>query len=1288
MSPGTGPFRPPPDDDWPTLKDAVRRFDDAWRQGPRPKIDDHLPADGPRRARLLLELVHIDLELRIKAGEAARVEEYLERFPELADDRAAVLDLIATEHELRRRGAPDVGLDEYLKRFPAYRADLPGHFAGPTAADRETPHPRAGRHAAIPPEVPGYEVLMQLGRGGMGVVYRARQKSLDRDVALKFLPPECASDPVWLERFRREALTASALNHPHICTIHDTGEAGGRPFLSMELIEGRTLAELARQRLPAEELTRIFRQAAGALAAAHAAGVVHRDVKPENVMVRNDGIVKVLDFGLARRLTTGGIPAIGAETDPGTRVGTVLYMSPEQARGEPVGTASDIFSLGLALYELATGRHPFQADSELSVLLAIAEHSPLPPRSLNPEITPALAGVIETMLAKDPLRRPAAVEVEAALSGLAGRAVGPAAGAGPDAARPALVGRARERAALAEAFATASAGRGSLLCISGEPGLGKTALVEQFLAELSADDRACIARGRCSERLAGSEAYLPLLEALESLLRGPDGSAAARRMKAVAPTWYAQVAPHGASPAGEAPEISQERLKRELVAFFEEASRVRPVVLFLDDLHWADASTVDLLAYLGARCAAQRLLLLIAYRPTELLVGRHPFVPVQLELQRHGVCREISLGFLGRGDADGYLALAFPGHAFPEEFADTVHDKTEGNPLFLVDLLRYLRDRGVIAPRQGGWALTRAVLDFRRELPESVLSMIRKKVALLRKTDLRLLLVAAVQGCEFDSAVPARVLDLDPASVEERLETLERVHGLVRRRQEQEFPDGTPTLRYQFVHVLYQNTLYGALQPTRRAAWSGAVARALLGFGADKAPAAANELALLFEAAREPEPAVDYYLQAAHNAVRVSAHHEAAQLAGRGLALLPKLPPAPSRDRQELALLLALGVSLVATHGFAAPEVEGTYLRARALCQRSDDMHTLFPVLYGLWNVYLVRGELSRCYEEAAEMHALAEGRCDPDLRLIAHNVLQQPLFHRGDFTDARRHQEQGLALYDVRQHRGLTAVYGEDPGVGCRVYGAATLWHLGYPEQALRRARAGRELAEELAAPFNVAQALYYGTFTHACRRDPDQARLWATALMYVCREHGFALLLAGGTIMHGWCLAQHGQADEGIGQMREGLAAWHATGALSHRPYHLALLAETLGRVERVHEGLAAVAEAQALCASTGERFCDAELHRVKGELQRASSDALEAEVCLKEALAVARRQQSKSLELRAALSLGRLLRDQGRIDEACQPLRDVYGWFTEGWDTTDLQEARAFLGLPGVPGQNEPT
>jgi predicted ATPase len=1281
----------PGSEGWSALKDAVRRFEDAWHQGPRPALEEYLPAGEPLRSRVLIELVHIDMELRLKAGEAARVEEYLARYPEVAGDSAITLELIAAEHEQRRRRESGLTFDEYLRRFPQYREELPTQMAPPTFRAGHTLQVAADPRAEARPAVAGYDVLSVLGQGGMGVVYKARQHSLDRLVALKFLPAECNRDPIWLARFRREARTASALNHPNICTIHDTGECAGRPFLSMELVEGRTLDTLIGRRPPLEEVSRLLGQAAGALAAAHAAGVVHRDIKPANLMVRDDGIVKVLDFGLARRLPPTTAPpsaSPGDETDPGTLIGTLFYMSPEQARAEPVDAASDIFSLGLVLYELVTGQHPFRPSPDVDIRHAVAAQSFVLPARLNPEIPGTLEGLIRRMLACDPRLRPTAQEVAAALSVLAVETPCVPRGSFAVPARRPTVGRQRQRAALREEFEAAAAGRGSVVCVMGEPGLGKTTVVETFLDELAALGQPwSLARGRCSERLAGTEAYLPFLEALDSLLLGEGGVSAAQAMKLLAPTWYVQLVPLAVGEPSlsrvltEAKTGSQERRKRELGVFLEEVARQRPLVLFLDDIHWVDPSSVDLLAYLGSRCTAWRVLVVLTYRPSDLLRSKHPFGLVKLELQARGVCREIALPFLSRDDLTQYLALAYGGHRFPGEFADVLHARTEGNPLFMVDLLRYLSDRGVIVREHGSWVLARALPDLQSELPESVRSMIQRKVDQLRRADRRLLMAASVQGRVFDTAVVARVLDREPADVEERLHALERVHALVRLIREVTLPDGVMTQRYSFVHVLYQNALYGALQPTRKAAWSGAAAAAILSHYRENSAAVAAELALLFEVARQPVLAVEYFLLAARKAAAVFAYHEAAALARRGLALRQQLSDAPECAGQELALLRILGVSLVATHGFASSEVEQTYVRARALCLQAGDAAALFPVLYGLWNVYLLRCDFARCKDLASQMFALAQTQSEPVFLLQAHNVMQQPLLHEGEFVSARRRQEQGLALYDPHRHRTLTAVYGEDPGIGCLAYSAVTLFCLGYPDQALRSVQAARQLADELSNPFDTARALYFAAFTHLCRRETTLTRELAEALMELSSEQGFALLWHGGMILHGWGLAQEGRTVDGISQMRQGLAGWQATGALSHRPYHLALLAEALAQGGNARDGLTTAAEALDLCTACGERFLEAELHRLRGELLLAVGQAEpsmwnEAHVCLRQAFDVARAQHAKSLELRAVISLARLYQHRGRQADARSLLAETYGWFTEGFDLPDFRSAQALL------------
>jgi predicted ATPase len=1225
------------------------RFEAAWRAGERPHLEDHLGAVAASdRAALLRYLLAVELSYRNRLGEPPQAAEYRSRFP------------------------GDAGVIE------AAFAVAGQYPKGPRAAEW--------------PEVAGYEVLDLLGRGGMGVVYKARQCSLDRLVALKFLPEACARDPAWLARFRREARTASALNHPHICTIYDTGESAGRPYLSMEWVEGQTLETLAGRRPRVEEWARWLARVAGALATAHAAGVVHRDIKPANLMVRDDGIVKVLDFGLARRLPAHGARDSGAGdtiTDPGTPVGTPLYMSPEQTRAEPVDAATDIFSLGLVLYELATGQHPFRTGTWVGALHAIIAQAPVPPARLNPEIPAPLEALIQQMLDKDPRLRPTAAEVEAALTRWTKPIPGGRARQQPGAERPPIVGRQPERAALRTAFEEAAAGRGLLVCVSGEPGLGKTTLVESFLDELAASGRAwSLARGRCSERLAGAEAYLPFLEALDSLLQGDGGASLARAMKLLAPAWFVQLAPLAAADTSlaavlaDAKAASQERRKRELHALLHELSRRQPVVVFLDDIHWADPSTVDLLAYLGTRCAGLRLLLVLTYRPSDLWGGQHPFGPLKLELQGRGVCREIALPFLSRDDCDGYLALAFAGHRFPPELAAVLHARTEGNPLFMVDLLRYLRDCGAIVQDQdhGRWALVRAVPDLQREFPESVRSMIQRKIDHLSTSDRQLLMAASVQGPEFDSAVVAELLSREPAEVEESLEILERVHSLVRLVREQAFPDGRLTLRYGFVHVLYQNALYAALLPTRKAAWSAAAARALLDHYGEKSAGLAAELAMLFEAGRDFERAADYYQAAAENAARIYAHHEAAALARRGLALLPKLPDTPERVRRELPLQVTLGVQLQVAQGYATPEAEGVYARARALCEQVQEAPPLFRVLWGLWMFYFVRLELRKSLDLAEQLLTLAQSDQDPDQLLQARQALVVSFLGLGSPAAAREHMELGMALYDSKRHGSHTGLYGQDPGVTCLAFGAVALWLLGYPDQAVGRSREAIALSRELGQPSSLALALYFGAVLQQYRRDGPRVQESAEAIMAVAKEHEFSFWFATGQTMQGWALVEQGKWARGMALLRRGVSKFAATGGTTHRTYHLAGLAEAMGRAGQIEEGLRVLAEALAQVHATSEGFHGAELYRLQGELllcrEPGEVACREAETCFRRALALARQQQARSLELRAAMSLTRLYRKEGRPAEARPILAECYAWFTEGFETPDLKEAKALL------------
>jgi predicted ATPase len=435
-------------------------------------------------------------------------------------------------------------------------------------------------------------------------------------------------------------------------------------------------------------------------------------------------------------------------------------------------------------------------------------------------------------------------------------------------------------------------------------------------------------------------------------------------------------------------------------------------------------------------------------------------------------------------------------------------------------------------------------------------------------------------------------------------------------------------------------------------------------------------------------------------AAELALHFERGRDHRRGLELLPTLPDTPERRQFELDLLLALGPILIVTKGWTSPDIERTYGRARGLCRQLGETPQLFPALFGLWLPALVRLEMQAARALAEELLTLAQRLRDPALLLEAHWALGITVFYLGEFASVREHMAQGMALYEPQQHHALALLYtGTDVGVNCRLYAAWALWYLGYPAQALHGNQEALALAQELAHPFSHAFALHFAARLHQCRQEGPAVQKQAEASVTLCTEHGFALYAALGTILQGWGLIALGQGAEGLAQMRQGLTDYRAMGGVLTQTYWLALLAEAYGREGQVGAGLTTVGEALAAVDTSGERFYEAELYRLKGELtlqaqaqclkfrvrrkrthtaQRATlpgSDP-QAEACFQQALAVARHQQAKALELRAAMSLSQLWQQQGKKAHARQLLAEVYGWFTEGFDTVDLHEAKALL------------
>jgi predicted ATPase len=414
------------------------------------------------------------------------------------------------------------------------------------------------------------------------------------------------------------------------------------------------------------------------------------------------------------------------------------------------------------------------------------------------------------------------------------------------------------------------------------------------------------------------------------------------------------------------------------------------------------------------------------------------------------------------------------------------------------------------------------------------------------------------------------------------------------------------------------------------------------------------------------------------NALRLSSYKESVNYLIRGLELLATLPDTPERTQQEFDLQMALGLALMATEGHTSTNVEQVYSRAWILCQHMDESPELFSVLWGLWQYYCSRATLQSAWEIGNQLLTLAQRTNNPAHLLAAHASLGCTLWYRGEFAAARPYLQPGITLSDSEEQRDHAFRYGISPEVRCLSYGAANLWLLGYPEQGLQMSCAALELAQELTHSPSLVFALYWVACLYQFRREVYTTQEMLKASLILATEEGLTLWVANGACLKGWVLAMLGQEEEGIAQMRQGLTDISTKGLVGAQPGYLSLLAEVNGRIGKVDEGLCILAEALSLVNENGQRHMEAELYRLKGELILAQSldNIEETETCFQQALEVARSQQAKSWELRAATSLARLWQSQGKRAEARELLEPVYSWFTEGFDTADLLDAKKLL------------
>jgi class 3 adenylate cyclase/predicted ATPase len=835
-----------------------------------------------------------------------------------------------------------------------------------------------------------------------------------------------------------------------------------------------------------------------------------------------------------------------------------------------------------------------------------------------------------------------------------------------------LVGRDEELELLLRRWRQAVGGEGRVVLLSGEPGIGKSRLIVALDEQLQTEQHTPL-RYFCSPLHTDSTLYpfISQLERAAGFERNDTIEAKHDKLSSLlgaSPNHDNDVqllAELLSVPTGDRypPLNLSARQKKQktieaLVRQLEVLVRQRPVLMIFEDAHWIDPSSRELLDTTIERVARLPVLLVITFRPEF-----HPPWTGQAHVST------LNLSRLGRREGAALAGSVAGNNVLPEEIVEDIIERTDGIPLFVEELTKAVVEARA---RDGDDASTlnrvpHSALAIPATLHASLMARLDRLGAVAREVAQ----IGAAIGREFSYEVLAPIAQKTDMEVQTALSRLTDAELV--------FCRGTPPqATFLFKHALVRDVAYGSLLRGQRQQLHGRIASILEAQFPDVVESRPELLGHHFSQGGFEEKAIVYWTLAGERAVKRDANAEAIRHFGRALELLEGPPETAERRKAELRILAKLGPALQAARGFAAPEVETTYLRARELCEQLGEPHELFQALWGLWLNSVGRERWNMARPIADELLTVAQRLEDRALLLEAHHAMCPTTLLVGDPQLARTHGEQGMALYDREQHQSLAFLFGNhDPGVCCRMHSAMALWFLGYSQQAVERSRTGIAMARELSHIGTLVNELPFAGIIHQLRREAPAVREIAESLIDLSTEHGFPQWLAFGKVLDSWAQAEQVDDVGLVAQLRHAIGEYRDKNEL-YVPYFLVLLAATQLRYAESAEGLDTVVGALAMNEKRGSRLMDPELYRLKGELLLASDPSVEpdAEVAFRNAIDTARRQSTKSWELRAATSLARLLRYQGKRDEARRTIAEVYEWFTEGFDTLDLKEAKALL------------